>query len=229
MNRNQEQFEGALGERLRGAYASLNPDDVLAGSIRAEMAAETAAEPPKPRVFRLRWRLATLAAAAVVAITTVGLFVYPGRPHAHGGAVAELRQIHKDNLAGGSGFLHTNDPKQAEAYFKRELGFVPKVLCSEDSLKLTGFRTVKFRGQIVANYTVASDAGEVSIVVADGNPKALGLKCNCGHHGCSCVHKGQCDECTIAGVEIDGRSYCAIGNVSKEVLGNVLASLTPPK
>ena len=229
MNPEQEQFEEALGERLRGAYTSISPDDVLAGAIRDEMAAEIARERRKPRVIRLGRRLVPLAAAAVMAITAVGLFVYFGSPHAHEGSVAELRQIHRENLARGPGFVRANDPKQAEAYFKCELGFAPKVHGNEGPLQLAGFRTVRFRGQVVANYMVESDAGEVSIIIAEGDPKALGFKCNCGHQGCSCVHKGRCEECSIASVQIDGRSYCAIGEVSKDVLWDVLVRLTPEK
>jgi len=227
MNTNEDQFDSALGERLRGAFASVQADKGLADSIRADIAAAIAAERPKTRKRRLVWRLVPLAAAAAIVIAAIGLLMGPGDTDGDKRAVAELEQIHQDNLAGGPEFLRTNDPKQIQAHFKRELGFEPKIHENDASLELVGSRIAKFQGQTVANYMVRGKAGEISIIVTKADPKALGLKCDCGHDGCSCFHQGQCKDCKIVGVQIDGRSYCAVGDVPRQDLQNALALLTP--
>lgn len=229
MKTNEEQFEGALRERLRSAFASIHADRTLSDSIRTKLRAETARQRRRARARRLAWRLVPLAAAAAVVITAIGLFVGSGRTDTATAATMELHRIHQENLAGGPGFLRTDDPKQIEAHFKRELGFVPRVHRSEGAVQLIGFRIASFQGQAVANYMVKGKAGEISIIVTKGHPKALGLCCDCGHQGCSCFHEGRCKDCTIVGVQIGGRSYCAVGNVSKKDLQDVLALLRPEK
>ncbi|MBT3198786.1 MAG: hypothetical protein HN350_02625 [Phycisphaerales bacterium] len=212
----------AMRARLTAAFESIHAGESLADKIKTSLQASAPA--PRRRTLRFPMRLIPLAAAAVLLIAFV-VFQNVFTPEPAQAGTVELANIHKANLSSSGGFRATGDCEDIKAYFKRELGFTPKLLNQCPRLKVVGCHVAKVQGQMVATYVVQLDKARASVIVTEDWPKKLGLGCGCGHPHCKCIHNGQCGDLTILSVRVGDRSYSVVGKLPPEELRFVLERL----
>jgi hypothetical protein len=211
----------AMRARLRTAFDSTHATDSLADKIRTSLNSTPAS---RRKVIRFPMRFLPAAAAAALLILVPVLYSVLGPEPALAGTV-QLANVHKVNLTTPEGFRATGDCEEIKAYFKRKLGFTPKLLKQCPQLEIVGCNVAKVQGKMVATYVVQLDNAKASIIVTEDWPKKLGLGCGCGQPHCKCVHNGQCGEFSIASVRIGERSYSVVGKLPAESLRAVLESL----
>jgi len=211
----------AMRARLRAAFDSTHASDSLADKVRAGLRNAPA---PRGRIIRFPTRWLPVAAAAALLIIAPILYSLWGPEPAQAGTV-ELANIHKVNLAVPEGFYATGDCEEIKAYFKRKLGFVPKLLDRCPELSIVGCYVTKLKGKTVATYVVELANTKASIIISEDWPKKLGLGCGCGHPHCKCVHDGQCEDLSIVSVRLGERSYSVVGSLPAESLRGVLERL----
>ena len=211
----------AMRARLGAAFDSIHASDSLADRVRASLKSAPA---PRGRIIRFPTRWLSVAAAAALLIVAPILYSLWGPEPVHA-ATVELANIHKVNLAGPEGFYATGDCEEIKAYFKKKLGFEPKLLSQCPELRIVGCHVAKLKGKMVATYVVELDDTKASIIVTEDWPKKLGLGCGCGHPHCKCVHNGQCGDLSIVSVRLGERSYSVVGSLPAESLRGVLERL----
>lgn len=223
----------AIAERLRGAFASVKPDERLANNIRMQFTNKAA---PKQSHFvkRLRnirfKRIAWPAAAAAVLVVAIILGIYVVSPPPVMAVRAELAEIHKRNLSADHEheFYSEADPEKLAEYFKSKLGFSPFMPVPGQGMALRGCCVRHFQGRIVGSYVVDTPQGVMTVVVVTDKPDSLGIDGKFEHQG-RVFWKGSYAQCNMVTVRIDGYSYCAIGktNISYEYLRDLLTRLLP--
>ena len=211
----------AIRARLQAAFDSTHASEALAEKVRAGLRNAPA---PRGRIIRFPTRFLPAAAAAALLIIAPILYSLWGPEPARAGTV-ELANIHKVNLAGPEGFYATGDCEEIKAYFKKKLGFEPKLLSQCPELRIVGCHVAKLKGKMVATYVVELDDTKASIIVTEDWPKKLGLGCGCGHPHCKCFHNGQCGGLSIVSVRLGERSYSVVGNLPAKSLKGVLERL----
>ncbi|MDP6543400.1 MAG: hypothetical protein QGH60_05370 [Phycisphaerae bacterium] len=212
----------AMRARLRAAFDSTHASDSLADKVRASLKSTPAA---RGRIIRFpRWILPAAAIAALLLLVPV-LFPDIWGPEPAQAATVELANIHKVSLSGRDDFYATGDCEEIKAYFKRKLGFEPKLLSQCPELSIIGCYVARLKGQMVATYVVKLDDTKASIIITEDWPKKLGLGCGCGHPHCKCFHNGQCEDLSIVSVRLGERSYSVVGSLPAESLRVVLERL----
>ena len=211
----------AMRARLGAAFSSTHATDSLADKVRASL---KTAPTPRRRIIRFPTRFLPAAAAAALLILAPVLYSVLSPQPALAGTV-ELANIHKVNLTAPKGFRATGDCEEIKAYFKRELGFTPKLLDQCPELQVVGCYITKLKGKLVATYVVQLDGAQASVIISEDSPEKLGLGCGCGHPHCKCIHKGQCDGLSILSVRLGERSYSVVGGMPAESLQIVLERL----
>ncbi|MBL7222161.1 MAG: hypothetical protein ISS69_18775 [Phycisphaerae bacterium] len=211
----------AMRTRLQTAFDSTHASDSLADKVRASL--KTAPAPRRRFIYFPTGILMAATAAAMLIVVPV-LYILWGPESALAGTV-ELANIHKVNLAGPKDFYATGDCEEIKAYFKRQLGFTPKLLSECPKLRIVGCHVAKLKGKTVATYVVELDGAKASIIISEDWPKKLGLGCGCGHPHCKCIHNGQCDGLSIVSARLGERSYSVVGALPAESLRGVLEHL----
>lgn len=211
----------AIRSRLAAAFDSTRASDSLADKVRAGLQNAPA---PRRGILRFPRLLFPAAAAAALLILVPILYSVLGPEPIHA-ATVEMANIHKANLSSPEGFYATGDCEEIKAYFKRELGFMPKLLGQCPDLQVVGCHVAKVRGKMVATYVVQLDDAKASVIVTEDWPKKLGLGCGCGHPQCKCIHDGKCDGLTIVSVRLGERSYSVVGKLPAAALRTVLERL----
>jgi hypothetical protein len=220
----------AMRARLQAAFDSTHASDSLADKVRAGLKSASAETPAQTgsrgKIIRFPMHLipAAVAAALLIAVPILILYNALGPQPAVAGTV-ELANIHKVNLAAPEGFYATGDCEEIKAYFRRELGFEPKLLDRCPELRIVGCYVARLKGKTVATYVVEFDDTKASIIISEDSPKNLGLGCGCGHPHCECFHNGQCEDLSIVSVRLGDRSYSVVGSLPSESLRGVLERL----
>jgi len=211
----------AMRTRLRSAFDSTHASEALADKVRAGLRNAPAA---RGRIihFPMQWLpIATAAAFLIIAPILYSLW----EPEPAQAGTMELANIHKVNLTVPEGFYATGDRGEIKAYFKKKLGFTPKLLDQCPELSIVGCCVTELQGKTIATYVVKLDDTKASIIISEDWPKKLGLGCGCGHPHCKCVHNGQCGGLTIVSVRLGERSYSVVGALPAESLRGVLERL----
>jgi anti-sigma factor RsiW len=213
----------AVQRRLRQAFASVQPDGMLVRRVSAAVnEAVAAARRRRGRLLRLpvaRWALT--AAAAVIGVAVV-LLVPEDRT-----AQAELAGIHHANVGRQGDFHPMTDANQVAAHLGEALGFVPVVPVLEPAWSVTGCVLRRFRGRRAPSYVLRLPQGVVSIVITDEPPERMNLDRRFDRDGLrfhACGH----GDCKLVALRIGRRTYCAVGEVTHEVLTAVLLHLPRP-
>jgi len=218
----------AVRDRLKSAFASTIAGASLAERISASLKTPPARSPRdagrRRRAIWLTRHLVPVAAAAA-AVFVVAVVLEFGAEPAPG--PAELVRIHNDNLTAAGQFVAEADADRIAEHFREHLGFAPRICPHDEHTALKGGCVARFRGRKAATYLLAADDREISVVVTDEPPDAMGLtcKCGCGMAECRCFHTGQCSGCNIVSVRIAGHSYTAVGAAPPEQLKDILARL----
>ena len=221
----------ALAERLRSAFAAVEPQSDLDRRIKLTIAAL----PQGPKRVRLRplleahrhWRgLAAAVSAAVVLIVAVPLIVLLKPPSAARASQAEFVRIHRNNLSALSEFHSEADPEKLAEYFKSKLGFNPALPRPGRGMALRGCCVRHFRGEIAGSYVVDTPAGTITVVVVKDKPESFGMKGKIKRSGyvfwTSSFEKNE-----MVTVRLGAYSYCAVGETSSDYLVELLSRLLP--
>ena len=219
----------AIRTRLRSAFASVRADNGLIDSIRSSLRPTEAAAAPcdlersKPvrRVRRLLWP--ALAAAAVLVIgLPLGLYlVWPGQAAA---AEGELWEIHQHGRSSHTDLYVHADPEEVAAYLHDKLGFRPAFPRLGVGMALRGCCVAHFRKKPAGSYVVDTDRGVISIIVVTEKKQVLGLTGSTEYKGRTYA-AGSYRKCRMVAIELQGYTYCAVGEVPYAFLAELLDRL----
>lgn len=222
----------ALAERLCVAFASVKADPRLVDSILSQIhQAKPASPPARPShgsgVVRFGQRLwPALAAAAALLVVLVPLSLYFSSSSQANAAQAELVKIHYNTIEPHDDFYTDADPENLAAYFKRKLGFAPIFPRLRQGMSVRGCCIKHFRGQMVGSYVVDTPRGVISVIAVTDTPLSMGLTRMPAQKSSDQVFwKGFFARCNMVTVRLGNYSYCAVGEVSVELLTDLLIQL----
>jgi hypothetical protein len=223
----RQRYEDALAlrRRLRTAFVGVHVDEALAHQVAtAVRAASGRASRPAPRPL-WRWLPASLAAAAVlIAMAAVGLYLAGPRPAE--AAPAELVQIHQANLMPHADLHGSDDANRIAEYLRKQLGFLPAMPRLGEGMALRGCCVAYFRNRPVGSYVMDTGRGVVSIIVVRERAASLSLDGRVAAGGQTyCV--GAFARNRLVAVDRGGFTYCAVGETDSEWLIQLLRQLLP--
>lgn len=215
----------AIRDRLQSAFQTVSAGPALAESIRHSL------DRKKPRALQargvrtmrlLRWAL-PLTAAAVLLIGTVVLLIV-SEPEQASAATAELYQVHQHNLSPHAELFADPDPESLAGFLKDRLGFSPALPRLGAGMSLRGCCIVHFRDKPVGSYVVDTPSGVISVIVVTETPKSLGMNKQLRRGGHT-YQAGSFAKCNMVTTQLNGYTYCAVGEVPHELLADLLEQL----
>jgi len=212
----------AIRDRLRSSFASVHADAALAERVR-RAGEERLARPLRiHQLSRTAW--ATLAAAAAAVILAIPAILYLTAPNLASAAQAELVKIHTGNLAAGHEFFTEADPAKLADYLKTQLGFEPAAPRLGQGMAIRGCCLAHFKGEHVGSYVVDTPRGPISIIVVPQAPEALRMT-EKFESGGRTFWSGSFARNSMVAVRIGGYTYCAVGEVPRDLLTRILLNL----
>jgi hypothetical protein len=220
----------AVRDRLVKAFESVKAGDALAARIRraldARMTESGRPATPTSLAFYHRRLFPWLAAAAAILIVLVPAGLFLSTASQARAAQMELVQMHQANLAEQDSLFASQDPNAVTAYFRDKMGFSPALVQGGASFEYRGCCVRQSGGGPIASYLITTPAGQVSVIVLEKTPKALGMKRLEGlSREAVTVWGATCDCCNMAAIRMKGLTYYALGTVSHETLAQVLNRL----
>ena len=162
-------------------------------------------------------------AAAIILIVVSVFMLFPESDSAMA-APAELFKIYQHTLSPHKELYSDADPEVLAEFLKKDLGFRPAVPKLAAGMSLRGCCITHFRGKPVGSYVVDTPRGVISIIVVGQTPKSLGMK-ETLRRGKHTYMAGSFAKCEMVTVELGGYTYCAVGEVSREYLTDLLEKL----
>ncbi len=211
----------AIGGRLRTAFESVRAGEKLTATIRNSLigdAHEVAARASRPGLFR--W-LMPLTAAAVVLLAVVAAVILLPSPRT---AQAELYAVYMHSLSEDTQLFTHADPQELATYLKEELGFDVAIPRLGAGMSLRGCCVVHFQDEPVGSYVVDTPDGVISVIVIAQSMESLGMTEQL-RRGDRVYGIGSFAVCNMASVELDGYTYCAVGEVPHAMLTGLLEQL----
>ena len=222
-NQNDEQFEKAMGDRLRSAFDSVKASDELAAKIRSQSAGQGTGQ---KRFNKKLWRI-TAAAAAILFVILPLSFHLASIPTATA-TKAQMAELHLNNHSDKPEFFTDADPVKLAEFFKEKLGFNPAMPEVGNGIALRGCCVAHFKGPIVGSYGVETPEGFVSIVVVDEAPQAIGMrKIKADSDDSQVFWRSSYSNCSMAATVIGKYTYCAVGLIEEDALKQMLEKLLP--
>lgn len=235
--RNRLEKKQAIAFRLRKAFASVNMPEGLPERIHARrnlplhsQVREKMKHDSRSWVIRLRWKtLSGLAAAAAFLIILIPVGMYFSSASKARAAQAELVKIHYHSLESHDGeFYSEDDPEKLADYFKKKLGFSPILPSLGHGLSIRHCCISHFRDEMVGSYVVDTPQGIISIIVVTDTPQSMGMKMTSDYRESNRFFwRTSYKKCNMVAVRVGNYSYCAVGEVSYELLANLLHRLLP--
>lgn len=218
----------AVRARLRTAFAGVHSSDALRQAVRTGIGGATGASRRRSAAVQQTRRVLSQVWPALAAAAVLVLAIFAGthlsRPRQAGAAQMELVTIHQQNLSPHGEFYVQADPDKLAEYFKTHLGFEPRFPHLGEGLKLWGCCKAHFRGAIVGSYVVQTPRGMVSVIVVTDTPESLGLK-RVEREGAPPFLAGAYARVKLAARQVDGYTYCVVGETSMELLADLLDRL----
>ena len=218
----------ALRSRLCSAFSAVHPSAELVSNIQAStrqaaFRKTSIITPAKSRMSRfVRWAM-PLSAAALILISISTFILFTGSDSAIA-APSELFRIHQHSLSPHTKLYSEADPESLAGFFKKELGFKPAVPRLGAGMSLRGCCITHFRDKPVGSYVVDTPRGAISIIVVTESHGTLGMK-DLIHRGKHTYMAGSFAKCEMVTVELGGYTYCAVGEVPREYLVELLEKL----
>ncbi len=229
MCRNLLAEKRALQSRLQMAFGSVRASDQLAGRIHEQIAnaskpaAPLTAAPALSFVRAHRWFIPLTAVAALL-LVSIPLILFFASPQPATAAQQELYRIHQHGLSPETELFAQSDPEALARHLKNELGFKPAFPRLGAGMSLRGCCVVHFKDKPVGSYVVDTPRGVMSIIVTSEPPESLGMKDRL-RRGDHVYLGGSFANCNMVTVELGGYTYCAVGEVSRDYLTDLLEQL----
>ncbi|MFC1760822.1 hypothetical protein ACFL6U_01935 [Planctomycetota bacterium] len=210
-------------ERLQKAFGSLQASPDLAARIKGlvQREPENTTKGVRLRFPRRVW--SSLVAAAAVVLFAVPVSLFMNTSSQARASQEALIGIHHLSLDHPDKLFHDDDPNRMADHMEDLTGQRLVMVQAPEGWVICGSRSCSFKGRKVPTYMVETAAGRVSVVVLKETPKQLGMKhkanLNCWTATCKC--------CSMAAVRLGDDTYYALGDVTHEVLSNVLSRLVP--
>ncbi len=218
----------AMRGRLQSAFASVHAGADLVEGIVDKLRYAPVETAPKASIGRgrilhfARWAM-PLSAAAVVLITVSAFLLFTGPEPAEAG-MAELYRIHQHAMSPHTELFSDADPASLADFLKTELGFAPAIPKLGAGMSLRGCCVTHFGDEPVGSYVVDTPRGVMSVIVVKETPKSLGMKTPV-RRGDHTYMAGSFAMCKMVTVQLNGYTYCAVGEVSVEYLTDLLEQL----
>ncbi len=218
-----------LRSRLCSAFAGVHASSQLAERIREQARQEVtplplAVQPTARRAIHLpRW-LKPLAAVAAIILISIPAVLFLSDPETAMAGPAELYEVYQHSLSPHTELYSDADPAALAGFLKDELGFTPAFPKLGAGMSLRGCCVTHFRDKPVGSYVVDSPEGVISIIVVNEAPESLGMteSLSRGEHT---YMAGAFAMCNMVTATLNGYTYCAIGEVSKDQLADLLERL----
>jgi anti-sigma factor RsiW len=208
----------ALAERLQSAFTSVEAGSDIRSRILAAVQSASASAAP-PRRSRLRRRLwSALAAAAVIALCVIPLSIFRHTGSQVQASQLELSGIHHLTLDHPEKLFHDQDPNRMADHLQQATGCRPALIGPCEHWVICGSRSCTFRGRAVPTYMVESASGKVSVLTLSETPGQLGLQ----RDPVLETWTATCRCCQMAAVQLGKETCLAVGDVTQEVLQEVL-------
>ena len=209
----------AIAQRLRSAFAAIQPPERLIQDIRAQGGETHTRTHMTSEPMRTRWvgRL-----SAMAAVLLVGLFVVmslsPSSAHATQTALAE---IHKMSLSGEHALWAQTDPNELADQYQQKLGVPTHLPPFNDKIQLCTCCIQKWKKHsIVGTYLAITEQGNVTVAIVKSLPDALGEPMSDPAY-----YQGRKDQCNMVAVRLGEQTYCAVGQVEHRTLQDLLKQL----
>jgi hypothetical protein len=214
----------AIRQRLRVAFSSVHADDKLLQRVRSRLNAPSSdAAAPKRAAWQIR-RIFWRAGAAAAALLLITIPIYLATSKMASAAESELFKIYQHSVSDHTGPYTDADPKKLAEYLKSDLGFKPGSEASKSEMVLRECCVAHFSSQPVGSYVVQTSRGAISLIVIKERSKSLGLKDEL-RRGNHTYMSGSYAKCKMVTSELNGYTYCAVGEVSHAFLADLLDQL----
>ncbi len=222
----------ALCSRLQTAFGSVRASNQLAdrirGQIRNGVKQTTPLTPltitPTASFLRAHRWFVPLTAVAALLLVSIPLIFFFTSPQPATAAQQELYRIHQHGLSPETELFAQSDPEALARHLKNELGFKPAFPRLGAGMSLRGCCVVHFNDKPVGSYVVDTPRGVMSIIVTAEPPESLGMKDRL-RRGDHVYLAGSFANCNMVTVELGGYTYCAVGDVSRDYLADLLEQL----
>ena len=220
----------AMRSRLRSAFATVHVSAGLLERIRSKAQRSTMVReqagilPAKGKIFQFsRWAipLAAMAAMFLIGVPTIIFFT---RSQPASAATAELFQVYQHSLSPHTELYSDADPASLAEFLKNKLGFKPAFPRLGAGMSIRGCCVTHFRNKLVGSYVVDTPRGVISVIVVPESPESLGMK-DTLRRGEHLYMAGSFAKCNMVALELGGYTYCAVGEVPRELLANLLEKL----
>ena len=226
--RNELAERRALQSRLRSAFATVHASAELVSNIQVNtrqtvLRGTSITHLARTRMLRFaRWAM-PLSAAALILIAISAFLLFAGSDLAIA-APAELFRIYQHSLSPHTELYSDADPESLAGFLKEQLGFRPAVPRLGAGMSLRGCCVAHFRDKPVGSYVVDTPRGVISMIVVTESPDSLGMK-DALRRGNHTYMAGSFAKCEMVTVERGGYTYCAVGEVSRDYLVDLLEQL----
>lgn len=219
----------AVSSRLRSAFDAVRPSKELSERIsehanRDALQEASGTYSPSGRTIHFRRWFVPLTAVAAVLLIGIPVIIFFTAPGSARAAQAELFQIHQNSLSGHTELYSDADPNALAAHLKNVLGFKPALPRLGAGMSLRGCCVAHFRNKPVGSYVVDTPRGVISIIVVTDKPRSLGMA-DALRRGDHTYGAGSFARCEMVTLRLDGYTYCAVGEVSRELLADLLEQL----
>lgn len=157
----------------------------------------------------------------MIAVPAIIFFAGPKSAEA---ASAGLFRIHQHALSPHTELYSDADPESLAGFLKKKLGSRPAFPRLGAGMSLRGCCITHFRDKPVGSYVVDTPRGVISVIVVTETPDALGMK-DTIRRGDHTYLAGSFAKCNMVTWSLGGYTYCAVGEVPREYLANLLGQL----
>jgi len=212
----------ALRGRLKGAFASVGPNEAFAAQLRRQLAG-AGGKPRRgdPRTSRRVLRFRRVAWPVVLAAAAVLVIAFHLFPTGQVSAQAEFAAIHAMHESPDAQLFRDSDPARVVAHLAAKLGFTPASPPPVEGMSIRGSCVDRFCGHEAGSYVLDTPHGVISVMVTTDDPESLKL----GHRMqrgervlWACAYKN----CRIVGAKVGDLSYYVVGEAPQEFLLDLL-------
>jgi hypothetical protein len=209
----------AIAQRLRSAFAAIQPPERLMQGICTQVGVKEPKTNVKLHDVRNKW---VARISAMAAVFLIGLFVVlslsPSSAHA---TQTTLAEIHKMGLSGNHTLWTQTDPNELAEQYQQKLGVRTQLPPYSEKIKLCTCCIAKcLEHDIIGTYMAVTEQGNITVAIVEILPDVLGKPMTDPNY-----YQSQKGQCNIVAVRIGEQTYCAVGQVEHRYLQDLLQQL----